>query len=198
MKGVVMNITVFPLTPDRWADLETVFQAKGCSIARGCWCMYYYESGKQDYPADMTPTEARKARLMARVAEGPPPGLIAYHEGMPVGWVALAPRASYPKLQRSPVAKPVDETPVWSVVCFVVPAEWRGRGIASALLREAADYARLQGATILEGYPIDKTERGVDEWLWNGTKGMFDKLGFVEVARRRPERPVVRLSLNPD
>ena len=41
-----MTIVVRPLTPDRWADLEAIFNAKGCSIARGCWCMYYRLSGK--------------------------------------------------------------------------------------------------------------------------------------------------------
>ena len=39
-------LTVEPLTPARWPDLEALFRAKGCSVARGCWCMYYRESGK--------------------------------------------------------------------------------------------------------------------------------------------------------
>ena len=63
----------------------------------------------------------------------------------------------------------------------------------SALLREAIDYARSQVATVLEGYPVHKTERSSDNWLWNGTKSMFDRADFTEVARRRPEQPVVRL-----
>jgi hypothetical protein len=29
-----MKITVAPLTPDRWADLEAIFNARGCSVAR--------------------------------------------------------------------------------------------------------------------------------------------------------------------
>ena len=164
-------------------------------MARGCSCMYYRESGQQKSPGNLKPADARRARMKELVSAGPPPGLIAYHGDRPVGWVALAPRTEYPKLRRSPIAKPVDEQPVWSIVCFVVPSEWRGRGVASVLLREAIDYARSQGATVLEGYPVDKAERSSDNWLWNGTKSMFDKAGFTEVARRRPERPVVRLKL---
>ena len=190
-----MKITVFALTPDRWADFEAIFESKGCSMARGCWCMYYRESGQQHLGQDVRPADVRKARMKELVSAGPPPGLIAYYEGQPVGWVALAPRTEYPRLRRSPVAKPVDERPVWSIVCFVVPSEWRGRGVASALLRKSIDYARSRGATVLEGYPVDKPERSSDNWLWNGTKAMFDKAGFTEVARRRPERPVVRLTL---
>ena len=34
-----MKLTVLPLTIHRWPDLEAIFAAKGCSVARGCWCM---------------------------------------------------------------------------------------------------------------------------------------------------------------
>ncbi len=191
-----MNIRVRLLTPDRWPDLEAVFESRGCSMARGCWCMYYRESGRQGLGKDVKPGDLRKARMREVVSAGSPPGLIAYRENRPVGWVAVAPRAEYPKLRRSPVAKPVDEQPVWSVVCFVVPSAWRGRGVASALLRNAIDHARSRGAPFLEGYPVDTPHRAVDSWLWNGTKAMFDKAGFTAVTRRRPQRPVVRLALH--
>jgi GNAT superfamily N-acetyltransferase len=190
-----MKIAVRPLTPERWPDLEAIFLAKGCSIARGCWCMCYRESGRQAWPAGLTPAQARKRRLRALAAADPPPGLIGYRGRTPVGWISLGPRADYARLQRSPVMKPVDDEPVWSVVCFVVPPEFRHQGVATALLQGAIDYACRRGITLLEAYPIDKAERGRDEWLWHGAKSMFDKAGFVEVARRKPQRPVVRLQL---
>ena len=34
-----MTITVHPLTPDRWLDLEAVFGPSGASS--GCWCMWW-------------------------------------------------------------------------------------------------------------------------------------------------------------
>jgi len=190
-----MNLTVHPLTESRWPDLEAVFNAKGCSVARGCWCMYYRESGKQALPTGKTLQLLRKERLKALASTNPPPGLIGYRGRQPMGWVSLAPREQYAKLQRSPVMKPVDEQPVWSIVCFVVPSEHRHQGVAAQLLQAAIDYARRHGARILEGYPVDKPGRSQDDWLWFGTKSMFDKAGFEEVARRKPERPVVRLKL---
>jgi len=152
-----MKITIRPLTPDRWPDLEAVFEARGCSIARGCWCMYYRESGRQDWPAGVTPRAVRKERLRALASADPPPGLIGYRGKVPVGWVTLGPRSDYAKLQRSPVMKPVDDLPVWSIVCFVVPAQYRHQGVAAALLEGAVRYARRRGARILEAYPIDKS-----------------------------------------
>ncbi len=192
-----MTITVRPLTPARWPDLETVFEAKGCSIARGCWCMYYRESGTQALPHGTQLRDVRKARMKALVEAGPPPGLIAYRDRMPVGWVTLGPREDFAKLRRSPVMKPVDPQPVWSIVCFVVPPACRHQGVATALLRGAIAYARKHGVKLLEAYPVDKAERGADDWLWHGAMSMYDKKGFVEVARRRPARPVVRLALEP-
>ncbi len=209
-----MTVTVHPLTADRWPDLERLFGQPGCSMARGCWCMYYRESGKQHVPEGMTPPELRRQRAKALAHDGPPPGLLAYSDGDPVGWVALAPRSVYPKLKRSPVLKPVstpsgpeasgdqaghgadtEPSAVWSVVCFVVPSRLRHQGIARTLLRAAIEYAREQGAAILEAYPVDKAEPGSDSWIWNGAKSMFDREGFVEVVRRKPQRPVVQLRL---
>ena len=190
-----MDLVLKPLTPERWPDLEAVFNAKGCSIARGCWCMYYRETGCPAVPAGRKLADVRKQRLKRLAANDPPPGLIAYRGKLPIGWISLAPRAEYLKLANSPVMKPVDERPVWSVICFVVPSEHRHQGVAAAMLGKAVAYARRKGARLLEAYPIDKPGRGKDDWLWHGTFSMFRKAGFEEVARRKPHRPIVRLHL---
>jgi ribosomal protein S18 acetylase RimI-like enzyme len=91
------------------------------------------------------------------------------------------------------VMKGVDEQPVWSIVCYVVPAEYRGQGVARALLKEAVAYAKKQGATLVETYPVDKPARSKDEYMWLGAKSMYAKAGFKEVARRKPQRPIVRI-----
>lgn len=189
-----MTITTHPLTPERWADLETVFEAKGCSIARGCWCMFYRRSGKApEPPAGQTAAQAHRAGFKALVDQGHFTGLLAYRAGRPVGWISFGPREDFAKLQRSPVMKPVDEQPVWSVVCFVVPAASRGQGVATALLKAAVRYAQQQGVSLLEAYPVDKPARSNDEFMWFGAKSMFDAAGFEEVARRKPTRPVMRI-----
>jgi len=190
-----MKLTLAPLTPDRWPDIEAIFGARGCSIARGCWCMAYRRSGSWEPPAGMTRGQASRAELKALVDAGHPPGLIGYRGEAPVGWISIGPREEYARLERSPVMKAVDDRPVWSIVCFVVPGEYRGQGIARALLEGAVAYARDQGATLVEAYPVDKPARSRDDAMWFGAKSMYDNAGFEEVARRRPHRPVVRLDL---
>ena len=189
-----MMLKVLPLTPERWSDLEALFTSKGCSVARGCWCMYYRRSGSRaPLPPGTTHAQANRAELKALVDAGNPPGLIGYRGKVPVGWVSLGPREEYAKLQRSPVMKVVDDQPVWSVICFVVPPEYRGQGIARALLTGAIAYARKHGATLLEAYPVDRPGRSNDDSMWFGAKSMYDGAGFKEVARRKPQRPIVRL-----
>ena len=192
-----MKIAVAPLTPDRWADLEAIFGARGCSVARGCWCMAYRLSGSQGpLPAGMTRAQSNRAALEALVDAGRPPGLIGYRGKVPVGWVSIGPREEYARLARSPVMKAVDAQPVWSIVCFVVPAEHRGQGVAHALLAGATAFARKRGARLVEAYPVDRPGRSKDGSMWFGTKSMYDKAGFREVARRKAGRPVVRLELS--
>ena len=140
----------------------------------------------------MTRAQANRADLKALVDSGRPPGLIAYAGKVPVGWVSLGPREEYGKLERSPVMKPVDDRPVWSVICFVVPSEHRRQGVAHALLQGAIAYARKRGARLLEGYPVDKAGRSADDSMWFGSKSMYDRAGFKVVARRKQARPVVR------
>jgi GNAT superfamily N-acetyltransferase len=189
-----MMLKVLPLTPERWSDLEALFSSKGCSVARGCWCMYYRRSGScTPLPPGTTRAQANRAELKALVDAGNPPGLVGYHGKVPVGWVSLGPREEYAKLQRSPVMKAVDDQPVWSVICFVVPSEFRGQGVARALLTEGIAYARKHGANLVEAYPVDRPGRSNDDSMWFGAKSMYDRAGFKEVARRKPQRPIVRL-----
>jgi GNAT superfamily N-acetyltransferase len=120
-------------------------------------------------------------------------GVLAYVEGRPVGWCALAPRERYPVLERSRILKRVDEVPVWSVVCFFVSRAFRGKGITTILLRAAIDYARLRGASVVEGYPVEpKAPRMPAVFAWTGLASAFRHAGFVEVRRRSETRPIMR------
>jgi GNAT superfamily N-acetyltransferase len=127
------------------------------------------------------------------VASRKVPGLLAFVGREPVGWVALAPREAFPVLDRSHVLARVDEKPVWSVPCFFIAKEFRGKGLSVKLLRAATAFARKRGARILEGYPVvAKKGRMPDVFAWTGLPGTFENAGFVEILRRSPVRPIFR------
>jgi GNAT superfamily N-acetyltransferase len=191
------RLDIRPLTPPRFRDLEALFNGPGGSQVRGCWCMFYRRSGATAIPKGMSRGEYARASLKALVDQGCVPGLLGYRDGEPVGWVSLGPREEFAHLARSPVMKPVDDKPVWSVVCFYSAKRVRGGGVAAAMLEGAIDFARGCGARLLEAYPVDRPQRCPDEAMWFGCKAMYDRAGFAEVARRRPTRVVMRKALRP-
>jgi GNAT superfamily N-acetyltransferase len=195
VKPRAAKLRIEPLTRERWDDLVELFERPGASIARGCYCMFYRRSGRHDVPAGLTYSEANKRALKDLVEQGIVPGLLGYERRRPIGWVSLGPREDYSRLKRSPVMKPVDAEPVWSIVCFFVDANARQRRVAEALLDGALAWARAHGVTLLEAYPCDRPAASAADSMWFGAKSMFDRAGFVEVARRKPTRPVMRKTL---
>jgi GNAT superfamily N-acetyltransferase len=188
------ELTIHPLSPDRWIDLEALFGEKGAS--GGCWCMWWRVRNK-----DFQQGEGNKQALRSLVEDGTPsgapPGLLGYDGETPVGWLALGPRSDFARFpaMTSDKFRPVDETPVWSIVCFFVTAKRRRQKVAAALLAGAVDWAQAQAIDVLEGYPVDTTQAGSTGSALMGTEKLFRNAGFVEVARRHPQRPIMRLHL---
>jgi GNAT superfamily N-acetyltransferase len=182
-----------PLTPETWADLEALFDLPGGSMVRGCWCMYYRKSGR--VPVNAIAGVDNKRQLCELVDAGAVPGLVGYVDGSPAGWTSLGPRKDYAKLQRSRIMKPVDDLDVWSVVCTYVAKRYRSQGVQHQLLQAAIRYAREHAVRILEAYPVDKPERSHDAFMFFGSRTLYERAGFTEVARRSPTRVVMRRNL---
>ncbi|MEZ4702109.1 MAG: GNAT family N-acetyltransferase [Rhodothermales bacterium] len=187
----ITALTFHPLTGDRWSDLERLFGEHGA--CGGCWCMYWrymradYEAGKG---------ESNRRAFENLVREGPPPGVLAYIDGAPVGWCAVAPRANLLRLSQSFILKPVDDQPVWSVSCFYVDPAWRRGHVSLALLRSALALVKEQGGKIVEGYPVMQGHSHLPPaFAWTGFLSTFLEAGFTECARRSETRPVMRLTL---
>jgi GNAT superfamily N-acetyltransferase len=142
--------------------------------------------------------ELNRISLHALVDSGRKTGILAYDDGNPVGWCSIAPREEFPTLARSRVLKPVDDQPVWSVVCFFVARKERRKGLTVELLKAAVEYAALQGARIVEGYPVAPKEgKSPDVFVYTGLLSAFQKAGFIEVARRSATRPIMRYKIEP-
>ncbi len=114
-----------------------------------------------------------------------PPGLVALDGERALGWVSLAPRDRFERLERSRKIPRLDDAPVWSIVCFVVSSTARGRGVSRTLLDAAIAYAAGQGAAILEAYPADVPDGGRlhPDAAFGGTTALFEGAGFRVVSR---------------
>ena len=78
-----------------------------------------------------------------------------------------------------------------------LPRPYRGKGYQQKLLAGAVDHAREHGVRMLEAYPVDKLERSHDDFMFFGTRSLYQKAGFREVVRRSPTPLVMRRRLRP-
>ena len=188
MNTTLAGVIFHPLTPERWSDLETLFGKNGAY--GGCWCMWWRISRSQ---FSKQGNEGNRQALQAIIKEGEVPGILAYINNQPIGWCSIAPRESYPSLDRSRTLKRIDDREVWSVVCFYVAKPYRRKGLMVDLLRAAIDYAREHGAQIIEGYPIEPKRPDLPPVSsFTGILSVFQEVGFIEVARRSEKRPIMR------
>lgn len=190
------DVEIHPLSRDRLPDLRALFDEGG--DPKTCQCAYW-RTPATGWGAW---TKARNRSVLDGLAgSDPAPGLVAYAGERAVGWVSLGPREDFIRLERSKVLARVDEAPVWSVVCFVVSRSWRGKGVATRLLEAAVDYAKANGASLLEAYPVDPSRGRVPAAsAYMGPLAMFERTGFEVVERRQwnaktPIRPIVRRAL---
>jgi len=188
------QLTIVPANQAAWEDLQAVFGSAG-DTAR-CWCQRFRMLPKESWASEGP--EELAARLRDQASCGnrkarSTSGLVAYLDGEPVGWCAVAPRADHPRLLRDYrvpwLGRNEDkaDTTVWAVTCFVTRVGYRRRGVSRALARAAVGFARESGAGAVEGYP-DFVDGGSV-----GTLAMFADAGFAEVSRPGNRRAVMRI-----
>lgn len=187
-----LTLSFHPLTQKLWRDFELLFGENGA--CGGCWCMHWKLRGKAFH---QNKGEGNRQMQKSVVDAKTVPGLLAYSEGYPVGWVAVEPREQYPKLAHSRVLAPIDDQQVWSITCLFVEKKHRRKGISTALIQAAAQYAAGRGAKIIEGYPIDSTGEAPPVFIFTGTAAAFQQAGFIEAARPSPTRPIYRFIIPP-
>jgi GNAT superfamily N-acetyltransferase len=195
----VSAVEVHPLTPERWPDLERLFGPSGAYS--NCWCTFQRQTGREFAAGCENRGAGNRALLRALTDGGSPPGLIAYRDGVPVGWVSVGPRTEFGRILRSPITHltPVEAAnpTTWAIVCFWMPRAERGKGLGRTLLRAAIGHARSSGAMRLEGYPVDTHGARIpDGNAFTGTLDLFAGEGFASVSERVTGRPLVVLRLS--
>lgn len=170
-----MAIVVRPAT--EFSDIRTMLGPKRPD-ANVCWCLSYRIPSKENVSLKGPERGARVAALL----EDGPIGVLAYDGDEVVGWAAVARRADT-TFARNRKIPHVDDADAWAVWCIRVRPGHRGRGISHALLAGAVDWARSQGAQVIEGYPVDNGGRKVDLTMaYVGTRALFEKGGFQKAA----------------
>ncbi len=172
------NISIRPVDKDNWEDFETLFESRG---APGyCWCMAWRMTKEE---RKNNTSENRKQFIRNRVFHDTPIGLIAFLNKEPIAWCSVAPRASYRSLGG-------DESleKVWSITCFFIKRNYRGKGLVGRLIEGAKKYARENGAGYVEAYPVDPDS---PSYRFMGYVHSFEKAGFTFVKDAGARRHVM-------
>jgi GNAT superfamily N-acetyltransferase len=174
------DIEVVPATLDRWDDVASLLDGDSAGGGEaGCWCQSW--RGKDEIARESG--ESRPETLRRQLAgDAPPPGYVAYLDGVAVGWIGVGVRTRTPRLRSSRTIPSIDDQPVWSIGCFRIRVGYRRKGVAKALLAAVVEAAREAGAPGVEAYPIDPGGRRVDVgFAFTGIASMFDAEGFRRV-----------------
>jgi GNAT superfamily N-acetyltransferase len=140
---------------------------------------------------------AGNRRAMKRlVDQGRVTGILGYLSGDPAAWCSIERRELISSLSRSRILAPVDDEPVWSIVCLFIAKGNRGKGLSRKMIEAAVRYAKSQGASIVEAYPVEpKTTPMPAVFAYPGIASAYLAAGFKEVARRSETRPIMRRRL---
>jgi GNAT superfamily N-acetyltransferase len=179
--GPAKSIKVRPLTRADWPVVDQLFGANGA--CGGCWCMTWRvpRGGKL---WEECKGEKNKRVFRKLVMSGAVHACLAFADDEPVGWCCIGPRGDFPRLERIKALATDWNEHTWSVTCFFIRAPWRGRGVATKLLRAAAKLARTLGAKRLEGYPVrHKSEGRIPAvFAWTGVPPLFERQNFVNIS----------------
>ncbi|WP_454294792.1 GNAT family N-acetyltransferase [Salana multivorans] len=144
-----------------------------------CFCLSYRIGSKENLALR---GEARADRVRALCDQDPAPGVIAYLDGVPVGWAAVHPRRDT-SFARNRLIPHVDDVDVWSLWCFRVRPGHRKQGVLHTLVAGAVEHARRNGAPAIEGYPVDNAGERVNLTMaYVGTRALFESAGFEKAA----------------
>lgn len=191
-----MSLSIMPLTPERWPAFEDLFGKQGACY--GCWCTAFRVPPAVHRENNR---ERNKDHMRSRVEAGPPPGLLAFEGEVANGWMQIGPRADVPQWNNAGRASapledgPAEDAAVWAISCFFIRSSARRSGLTHHLVAAGIDFARGNGARLLEVCPMDQSKDSRSLGLFVGSSRVFEKVGFERVAERKAGRPLMRLSL---
>lgn len=166
-----------PVTAERFDDFADVINPHRRDTH--CWCLSHRLRARE---IDELGDGSREAAALALARGGGSFGVVTYRDDVPVGWCHIAPRAEISRLAASKLIRPVDDLAVWSIICVVVRAGHRGRGVTTHLIEGAVAYAAARGAPAVETYPVDPPGRMDLTMAFVGTRSMFERCGFEVIG----------------
>ncbi|MCL2060380.1 MAG: GNAT family N-acetyltransferase [Oscillospiraceae bacterium] len=194
-----MNLTIKPLTSDLTSAYLDFFDNRAFSDnnpMEPCYCNAAIMNSKEldkmvsEFGDDCKGTLRRYA--VKQLAEERIFGYLAFDSDTPIGWCSAGDMKRYPVSHHQAIpdfARENARDKTISIICFAVAPEYRGKGVASALLEHVIFDAVTNDFVAVEGYV--NTKYAGAYWDHTGPAHLYKKFGFVEAAKQN-ERIVMR------
>ena len=194
------NIVIKRLTPDLSDDYFDFFENRAFTdhSPYRCYCQMY-QMPKEQAKMAFDHTDGAEMGLLSREAaeqqikSGLLRGYLAFDGAIAIGWCNCNDKSNFP-IESSTGDRfyaPAEKKEK-AVVCFEIAPEYRGKGIATALLQKAVADAKAEGFIAVEGFPVIRKERY--EWDCTGPVRLYEKVGFSKVLEKGG-KAVMRIEL---
>jgi GNAT superfamily N-acetyltransferase len=170
-----------PLEPKDLADWLAYFDGPAFADNKewgGCYCRAYLFAGEGWDEA--CATRANREVMCGAVGRGEVDGILARDDGRVIGWIHMGPRARF---TRGGLGSQSDApSDLAAIVCLLVEASYRRKGVARALLQAACRTLGERGFSAVEAWPrSDETNLGTGE-LFHGPMALYASEGFTPVG----------------
>lgn len=185
-----MDMTIRRMNPELVDDYMDYFDNTAFTDHadwRGCYCIHFHWNDQLDAEheqcvkhgdEDFVLFNRRSSKNL--VQNGIIRGYLCYVDGKAMGWCNANDKKNYDALQENIKPQLWEEASVekvLSIVCFSVAPAMRGKGIATALLRQVCADAAAEGYSYVEAYPRTGSK---DIYVnHHGPEPLYQKYGFV-------------------
>ena len=177
----ISDLKIKPLSPDMAEQFTSYLSEMDFSHAdhwRFCYCQYYHLECSGEEWRERT-AEQNKALAEENIKNGLMRGLVAMDGDRMVGWVNVNDVNNYAQLKNDEELHSLTGRNA-IVVCFVIHPDYRGKGLATRMLKETVEESRRQGFDKIIGKPFIWSAHPQRQYL--GVPKMYEDLGFLKVS----------------
>ncbi len=184
------------LTPETWPAFDALVQRHN-GIFGGCWCIWFHpDSDERGQGA-----EANRALKKRFVEEGAAHAALVMDGDEAIAWAEYGSPAELPNLHhRKQYDAEKTRDPDYRITCVFVDRRHRRRGVTELAIRGALDLIAEAGGGVVEAYPHDLTEQTKkmsSSFLYNGTRRLYERLGFTYVRPKGLKNCVMVIDVPP-
>lgn len=191
----VNGYTIRPLDPGTWEAFARFAERHNGMGFGGCWCTWFHPR-RASMDCDV---EAGRPYKEFLVREGKAHAALVFDGEVAVAWCQYGPPEELPNIyHRKEYDAGLLQAPDYRLTCIFVDKDYRQHGVAAVAVQGALALIAQAGGGVVEGYPHDtKGAKTRAAFLYDGTRGLFEKAGFTFERTKGTKNCVMRKTVPP-